>query len=103
MPAEPSRSRLRDMVRRYRRKHLRDPARRMAAAARLRAEGLSLRQIAVRLAVSHETVRRDLARRGEAQARLSHLPVTNLPRRGELVTPGCDSADSNVIPLRRSS
>ncbi len=51
------------MVRHYRRKHLRDPGRRVAAAAQLRAEGLSLRQIAV----SHEAsskARRDNAIEG---------------------------------------
>lgn len=90
------------MVRRYWRR-LRDRGRRMRAAARLRAEGLSLRKIGVLLAVSHETVRRDLARWDETQAKVSHLPVTNSPRRGQFVTPGCDSAVPSVIPLRRRS
>jgi hypothetical protein len=91
------------MVRHYRRKHLRHPGRRMEAAARLRAEGLSLRQIAVKLAVSYETIRRDLAKRGAAQASVSHLPVKKTPPGGQFVTPGCDSANPNVIPLRRTS
>ena len=67
------------MVRQYRRKHPRNPGRRMEAAARLRAEGLSLRQIAERLAVSHDTVWRDLARWAGSRSNVSDLPVRNTP------------------------
>jgi 5-methylcytosine-specific restriction endonuclease McrA len=48
-------------VRTYRRKKLLDPDRRMAVAVRLRAEGLSLRQIAAQQGVCHQTVALDLA------------------------------------------
>jgi hypothetical protein len=74
----------------------------MAAAVGLRAEGLSLRQIGDRLACSHQTVVRDLARWDQEHQNvvpLSHLPVTNSPRGGEDVTPECDT-QSNVIELR---
>ena len=91
------------MARRYRRKHLRDPARRMEAAARLRAEGLSLRQIAERLGVSHDTAWRDLARWAESRSNVSDLPVRNTPPRGQFLTPGSDRTEPNVIPLRRTS
>jgi transposase len=91
-------------VRTYKRKHLRNPDRRMAAAVRLRAQGMSLRQIASELAVSYMTVSRDLSR-WEAErpnvVPLSHLPVTNSPRRGQEVTPECDSESNNVIQLKR--
>jgi transposase len=65
--------------------------------ARLRAEGLSLRQIAKEAGCSKSTVARDLA---EA-AKLSHLPV---PKRGSRA-PEWDSGrdTANVIPLRRKA
>lgn len=68
---------------------------RRARAAALHAEGLSLRQIAARLRVSHETIRRDLTG-------LSHLPVTKTAPRGGECDSGCDSGAA-VIPLRRTS
>lgn len=74
---------------------------RMGRAARLRAEGLSLRQIAAEQDVSYQTVLRDLRKWDEQQAKVSHLPVTKLPPRGENVTPGCDSDGATVLPLRR--
>lgn len=76
---------------------------RMGRAARLRAEGLSLRQIAARQDVSRQTVLRDLREWDAQQAKVSHLPVTFSPPRGGNVTPGCDSPDATVIPLRRSA
>lgn len=74
----------------------------MQAAVRMRAEGKSLREIGTELAVTYETVRRDLAR-WDAQAtaapsnvvslsqKLSHRPVTSDPTQGQLVTPECDT------------
>jgi len=47
-------------VRNYGRKRWGSKDRRIEAAVRLRAEGLSLREIAKRLKVSHVTVKRDL-------------------------------------------
>lgn len=77
---------------------------RMKRAARLRDEGMSLRQIAAEQEVSHETVRRDLARWDDLNApdaSVSHLPVTKTPPRGGNVTAECDSDAAPVIPLRR--
>jgi transposase len=60
--------------------------------AELRAQGMSLREIAGQLDVSHETVRRDLA----LTAQVSHLPVTFVaPVRSE-TGPG-----ATVTPIRR--
>lgn len=93
------------MVRHYKRKPGRvNPDKRMARAAELRAEGLSLRQIAERLSCSYMTISRDLARwdrQHENVTPLSHSPVTSLPHRGEFVTPECDSEPTNIIELRR--
>jgi hypothetical protein len=60
-------------VRTYKRKRprqWRDKDKRMSLAARQRAEGKSTRRIAVELAVSHQTVMRDLARWDERHAAL---------------------------------
>jgi len=46
----------------------------MADAARLRAEGLTLRQIAARLAVHHQTVANDLARWDRPSRNVVRLP-----------------------------
>lgn len=77
---------------------------RRGRAARLRAEGLSLRQIAAKQDVSYQTVLRDL-RDWDAlhapSAQVSHIPVTKSPPGGGNVTAGCDSEDATVIPLRR--
>lgn len=86
----------------------RDRDRRMAIAARLRAEGLSLRQIATRQHVSYQTVARDLARWDQegssmppAIIRLSRPAVTPAAPMGATnVTPIRDSG-ADVIPLRR--
>lgn len=77
---------------------------RMGRAVRLRAEGKSLREIASIQEVSHETVRRDLARwdaKNRPVATVSHLPVTKMPPGGGNVTPGCDSHAAPVIELRK--
>jgi len=92
-------------MRKYKRKHARNPDKRMAAAVRLRAEGLSLRQIGERLACSYQTVVRDLARWDRERPNvvpLSHSPVTSSPPGGKKVTPECDS-QTNVIELRRQA
>jgi IS30 family transposase len=89
------------MTRTYKRKHLRNPDRRMAAVARLRSQGLSLRQIGERMACSYMTVKRDLDRWEREHANVSHLPVTNTPPGGKDVTPECDS-DMTVIQFRRA-
>lgn len=77
---------------------------RMGRAARLRAEGKSLREIAAIQEVSHETVRRDLAAwdlKNAPSATVSHFPVTKVPPGGGNVTPGCDSETGTVIHLRK--
>jgi hypothetical protein len=96
-------------VRTYRRKKLLDPDRRMAVAVRLRAEGLSLRQVSARLYVSHQTVANDLARWEHVRSamplkivRLSKPAVKNVPPGGRNLTPGLDTG-ADVIPLRRTS
>jgi len=70
-------------------------------AAALRAEGLSLRQIGARIHASYETVRRDLAAWDAQQAKVSHLPVTEVTPRGHGCDNGCDSA--TVTPIRRNA
>jgi len=74
---------------------------RMGRAARLRGEGLSLRQIAAKQEVSYQTVLRDLRKWDEVHPEVSHATVTKLPPRGENVTPECDSANATILPLRR--
>ena len=77
---------------------------RMNRAARLRAGGNSLRQIAAEQDVSYETVRRDLARwdaLNAPDATVSHLPVTKMPLGGGSVTGARDTGAAPVIPLRR--
>ncbi len=95
------------MARKYKRKHLRNPDRRMAAAVRLRVAGMSLRQIASELAVTHTTVRRDLARWDHEHPNvvplLEHSAGTNSPRRGGNVPAECSSDETNVIELRRNA
>lgn len=96
-------------MRTYRRKNTMDKGRRMAVAVRLTAEGLSLREVAARMSVSHQTVANDLARweRERADAplaliRLSKPAVKNLPHGGEILAAQFDSSPA-VIPLRRIS
>jgi IS30 family transposase len=92
-------------MRNYKRKRLRvDPDKRMAAAARLRAEGLSLRQIAERLCVkSPQTIANDLTRWERSRANvtplLSKTSVQNLPPGGKKWTPELDSGDSSVVAM----
>src|SRR6266704_3506928 len=85
-------------MRTYKRKTLLNRDRRMAVAIRLRAEGLSLRQIGARLYVNHQTVANDLARWEQERSsmplkivRLSKPAVENVPPRGEDSTPAVDS------------
>jgi len=77
--------------------------RRMADAARLRAEGLTLRQIAARLAVHHQTVANDLARWDRPSRNVVRLPSkTAVEKRipgSEIRHP--DSTAETVIELRR--
>ena len=98
------------MVRKYVRKRpspWRNLDRRMLAAARLRDRGLSLRQAAGELAVSYETIRRDLARWDREHANVVPLTVTpsrhKSPPAGPDVTPECDSAEVISITGRQSS
>lgn len=79
------------MVRHYKRKRprqWRDKDKRMAAAVRLRAAGKSTREIGEALAVSHQTVMRDLARwdaqQSETVQNVVHFPGPSRPQRGNL-------------------
>ncbi|MFD0850831.1 helix-turn-helix domain-containing protein [Actinomadura adrarensis] len=84
-----------------------DKDKRMARAVELHAAGLSLRQIAERLVVSHQTVARDLARWDTERPNVTPLAVTSdchkVPPMGRDVTPECDTPGAAVIQLRRSS
>jgi hypothetical protein len=74
----------------------------MLRAAAMRADGLSLRQIATVLEVHHDTVWRDLRRWDEEAAKVSRLSdrtVGKVPPGGENPTPQSDTAP--IIPLRR--
>lgn len=73
----------------------------MMRAARLRGEGLSLRQIAAQLEVHHSTVAADLAKWDEERAKVSDLPVGKNAPRGAESDGGSDSPDAAVLPLRR--
>jgi len=78
---------------------------RMAAAVQLRAQGLTLRQIAAELFVHHQTIANDLARWDRTAANVARLPSNPL---GESGVPGpafrqADSTAGNVIELRRTS
>ena len=91
-------------MRNYKRKHTRNPDRRMAAAVRLRAAGLSLRQIATELGVkSPQTVANDLARWEREHSNVAPLVsktgVQKSPRGGEKWTGDLDSELSNVVSL----
>jgi hypothetical protein len=100
-------------MRTYKPKPGMDKDRRMAVAARLTAEGLSLREVAARLTVSHMTVTRDLDRWDRerpsmplAIIRLAQPAVTpacnKTAPRGQEVTAECDGG-ADVIQLRRSA
>ena len=81
-------------MRNYKRKRprqWRDKDKRMALAARMHSEGKSLREIAKELAVSPQTVMRDLQRHDEkrreqadAFQNVFQLPVPSRPQRGNL-------------------
>lgn len=84
-----------------------DKDRRMRRVVELRAEGLSLRQIADRLVISHQTVANDLARWEQLSASVTALPVKSsrqeVPPAGQKLTPGFDASTASVVPIRRSS
>jgi len=88
-------------MRSYKRKRPGSRRGRMLLAARYRADGLSLRQIAERLEVHHETVRRDLSAWDAEQAKVSHLPVAKTPPGGGNATPECDSG--TVVQFRKQA
>lgn len=77
-------------MRTYKRKRprqWRDKDKRMALAVRMRAEGKSTHQTAAELAVSHQTVMRDLARWDERQQVVQNVvqfPGPSRPARGNL-------------------
>lgn len=92
------------MVRAYKRKPGRvNPDKRMARAVDLRAEGLSIRQIAERLACTHPTVLADLRRWGREHANVTPLAVNrggkSSPPGGEFLPPESTAEDLNVISL----
>ena len=73
------------MVRHYKRKRpgqWRDKNKRMAAAVRMRNEGLSLREIAKKLAVTHPTVLADLRKWDELHPNVVSLPVNRPGKSG---------------------
>lgn len=93
------------MVRQYKRKGKtpwRNKDKRMAAAVRKRGEGKSLREIAEELAVSYETIRRDLARSNVVP--LIPRAVTSarhvLPPAGRDVTDECDSEQPKLRSVK---
>lgn len=91
------------MVRHYKRKPKRiDPDKRMTRAVELRAQGLSLRQIADRLLCSYQTVANDIARWGRERENV--VPLSNPGVKNDApgaidLTPGFDSGDQNIISL----
>ena len=91
------------MVRHYKRKPGRvNPDRRMARAVELRAEGLSLRQIAERLSCGRMTVSRDLERWDREHQNVVPLSQTAVPKSppgGQFGTAEWDSGDSNVVAI----
>jgi transposase len=80
--------------RRLDRRHASARDNRMNAAVRLRAQGMSLRNIAAELGVSHQTVSNDIAR-WQAEhpnvVQLSRSGVTNSPPRGQDDAPEIDT------------
>ena len=100
-------------MRTYKRKLTLDRDRRMAVAVRLTTEGLSLRDVADRLSVSHMTVTRDLGRWERERTsmplaiiQLSRPAVTPVRNKnapgGKEVTAECDSG-AEVIQFRRTA
>ena len=93
-------------MRNYKRKHAsqwRDKDKRMTLAVQMRAQGMSLREIAKELAVSEITVRRDLAR-WEAErpnvVPLRQSAATSCPAGGEMSQQDV-APESAVTELRR--
>lgn len=76
-------------------------ATRLERAVRLRAEGLTLRQIAARLGCHYTTVRNDLLRWDQSGAAMLKTPVER-PLPGDLIQQP-DSTPGNVVPLRRQA
>lgn len=95
-------------MRKYTRKRpaqWRDKNKRMAAAVRLRADGMSLREIAKELAVSYQTIANDLARWERQRPNvvlLSNSAVKSHPHAGQDLTPDFDNEPA-VLPLRRQA
>lgn len=90
------------MTRKYKAVKPKAPRGRMLRAVRLRAEGLSLRQIAAELQVHHSTVAADLAKWKAEQAKVSVLPVGfTPPARGGNPTPQSDSGSATVLQMKR--
>lgn len=91
------------MVRHYKRKPGRvNPAKRMARAAELRAEGLSRKQIAERLSCSIRTVFYDLKQWDALHSNVSPLckdPMQKLPPGGENCIADLHSDQPNIISL----
>lgn len=77
---------------------------RIGQAVRLRAGGMSTRQIAREQGVSHQTVMRDLALWDEQQAKVVRLPGPKVPPRGGNgpVSRG-ENGPAEVTALRRIS
>ena len=79
---------------------------RMIRAAGMRGEGMSLRQIAAELGVSHDTAWRDLRRWDEENAKITNLSdrgVRKTPPGGGNLTAPSDSESATVLPMRRTS
>ena len=89
-------------MRKYKRKTMRNPDKRMEAAVRLHAQGLSLRQIAAELAYSFSMVRYDLARWDREHANVVPLcktGVQNPPHGGKECTAELHSEPSKIVSL----
>jgi len=79
---------------------------RIGQAVRLRAEGLSTRQIAAKQGVSHQTVMRDLGLWDEQQSKVVQMPGPKVPPgggNGPLRRGGNGPDAAPVTPLRRIS
>jgi IS30 family transposase len=91
-------------MRTYKRKRLGSRRGRMILAADLRARGMSLRQIAAKLEVHHDTIWRDLKRWDEENRKITKLSdrsVGKSPRTGSESDTESDSGE--VVQLRRKA
>lgn len=94
-------------MRNYKRKRprqWRDKNKRMAAAVRLRTAGKSTHETGALLAVSHQTVMRDLARWDAQQSAVQnvvHFPGPSRPRGGNLDQPDGPLPEPVAINARR--